>query len=237
MKVSIVTTVFNHERYLREAMHSVIFQNFKDLEYLLWDDGSTDNSAILAYDVFFHHPQVHVIEAPHLGRIGALRAACSLARGEYIGLVDADDILGKDALPACARFLDEHPEAGLVYSDHEIIDAEGRNQGKGLRCLMTYSREAELQFFLTHHFRLMRRSAFEDVGGFNPEYPAALDYEFCLRFSEKYEIARLPETHYYYRHHDNRMSVRDRDIQVGCARRAVLEARARRSAVETKVKA
>ena len=227
-KVSIVLTVHNMERYLAGAVRSVLGSSFTDFELVLFDDGSTDASAALCAAAAECDPRVHFTASKHLGRNAALRAACALATGELLGLVDADDILGPEAISATANFLALHPECGMVYTNYETIDARGFNHGLGSRCRVLYSHYAELRSFLPHHFRLCRRADFEAIDGFSPAYPAAMDFEMCLRFSEHAKIMHLCEVHYYYRLHEERMSVKQRELQKECGRRAIHEALERR---------
>jgi glycosyltransferase involved in cell wall biosynthesis len=216
------------ERFLAGAIKSVLGSSFADFELIIFDDGSTDQSAAICAAAAECDPRVHFTPHAHLGRNAALRAACALATGELIGLVDADDILGPEAIAATVSFLTLHPSTGLVYTNYETIDARGFNHGLGSRCRVPYSTDAELRSFLPHHFRLCRRADFEALGGFSADYPAAMDFEMCLRFSERFEIMHLCEVHYYYRLHEERMSVRQRELQKQCGRRAIHEALERR---------
>lgn len=226
MQVSIVMTVYNAERYLSAAMESVLAQSFDDLELILWDDGSTDGSAEIARG--YTDPRVRFIASQHRGRGRALAEACAWAEGNFLGLVDADDRLEPTAVEECVHYLNHQPRIDMVYTDHRILDEVGRSGALGRRCRIPYSKERLLLDFMTHHFRLLRRSVYEQVGGFDPAFPLAMDYDLCLRLSEVTEIAHLPRALYHYRQHPESLSATRRLEQALWAQRAIQNALDRR---------
>ncbi|HNY28848.1 MAG TPA: glycosyltransferase [Candidatus Sumerlaeota bacterium] len=227
-KVSIVMTVYNAERYLSEAVGSVLAQSFGDLELILWDDGSTDGSADIARDLSETDPRIRFVASEHRGRGRVLAEACARAEGDFLGLVDADDRLEPTAVEECAEYLNHHPEIGMVYTDHQIMNSEGRPGALGRRCRIPYSKERLLLDFMTHHFRLLRRSVYEQIGGFDPTFPLAMDYDLCLRLSEVTEIAHLPRALYHYRQHPESLSATHRLEQALWTQRAIQNALDRR---------
>jgi Helix-turn-helix domain len=151
----------------------------------------------------------------------------------YLGWIDSDDRLTPATLAATVAFLDNEPEVGTVYTDHQIIDAQGNLQGYDYRCKIPYSKDRMLVEFMTFHFRLIRRDCFEQAGGINPEFKAAIDYDFCLRLSEVTQIKHLQIPLYEYRVHPQKMSSQGRYQQVQCAKAAVEQALVRRGLDKT----
>lgn len=137
---SIIITVYNRERYLTAAMESVLAQTESDLELLIWDDGSTDNSLKIAQYYASRDRRVRVVAAEHLGRSSSLQAAHAQANGIYVGWLDSDDRIAPTALEETVSVLNAHPEVGLVYTDHLIIDALDKVKGYGQRCRIPYSK-------------------------------------------------------------------------------------------------
>jgi glycosyltransferase involved in cell wall biosynthesis len=227
-KISIVTTVHNAAPYLREAIQSVLAHSLSDLELILWDDGSTDESVEIGRELAASDARVRFIAAEHKGRAVALAEACKLARGEYLGVVDADDVLEPTALAECVAHLDAHPATGMIYTDHVVMDAEGKARGLGRRCQIPYSKDHLLLDFMTFHFRLMRGSVYEAAGGFDPSYPLAMDYDLCLRLSEITQIDHLARPLYRYRRRRGSLSSTRRLDQVLYAHAAVHAAMDRR---------
>ncbi len=226
--ISIIMTVFNRERYLERAVESVLAQTRRDFELLIWDDGSTDRSVEIARDYAKLDDRVRVTAYEHRGRTPALKAAIAETSGDYLGWVDSNDLLAPTALEETAAVLDAEPDVGLVYTDYVVIDESGRARGYGRRCRIPYSRDRLLLDFMTFHFRLIRRSVFDRVGGIDESFECAEDYDLCLRLSEAAEVRHVKKPLYYYRSHRESVSHRMRVEQIQCARRAIARALERR---------
>jgi glycosyltransferase involved in cell wall biosynthesis len=226
--ISLIMTVYNQERYLAMAIQSILRQTHSDLELLIWDDGSTDRCVEIARSFAQHDQRVRVIAGPHQGQTRSLSAAIKDTTGAYFGWVDSDDFLAPTALEETAAVLDAHPEVGLVYTDYQVIDESNKIKGYGNRCSIPYSKNRLLIDFMIFHFRLMRRSVFEQVGGINEEFERAQDYELCLRLSEATEVAHLKKTLYYYRDHSASVSYTQRIEQIKASEKAINQALQRR---------
>ena len=190
-QVSLIMTIYNRANYLKEALNSIIAQTYSHFELLSLDDGSTDSSRIIAQDYAQQDNRFRVISSTHQGRVKALIQAHQNAKGEYLAWLDSDDILAPTALQETVDILERFPNIGLVYTNYFVIDAASRLLDIGSRCRIPYSKEQLLVNFMTFHFRLIRRSAFEQAGGIDPYFVgvaarrvAAIDYDLCLRLSE-----------------------------------------------------
>jgi glycosyltransferase involved in cell wall biosynthesis len=227
-RVSLICTVYNREKYLAQAIKSVLAQTHGSWELVIWDDGSTDNSARIANSYAAKDSRIHVIRSSHQGRAAALQGAHDAAIGEYVGWIDSDDLLAATAIARTVELLDVTPAAGMVYTNYLVIDEAGKEHGLGKRCKIPYSFEKMLTDFMTFHFRLIRRSCFIAIGGIDQDFHSAEDYDLCLRLSETVEIRHIPEPLYYYRVHPNSISVEDRATQTAWAKEAVDRALIRR---------
>jgi filamentous hemagglutinin family protein len=227
-KISIVMTTHNRDHYLGSAIASVLRQTYPDFELLIWDDGSTDRSVETAQSYAIRDPRIRVVAAPHLGRTQALKAAIAQTTGEYIGWLDDDDLLSATALEATAAALDANPAIGMVYTDYVDINEQGKVLGYGHRCRIPYSPQRLLVDFMTFHFRLIRRTVFEQVGGINSEIELAEDYDLCLRLSEVTQVQHLKQALYYYRQHSNSITQQQLQTVLDCSQRAIAQALERR---------
>jgi glycosyltransferase involved in cell wall biosynthesis len=227
-RISLVVPIYNREPYLDATIASILAQTEANFELILWDDGSTDRSAAIAEDYARQDPRVTLIQAPNQGPAQVLNAAIARSRAPYIGWVDSDDILAPQALAVTASILDHYASVGLVYGRYQEIDRQGRLQSIGSRCLIPYSKNRLLLDFMTFHFRLIRRSVFEQVGGLDASFEPAEDYDLCLRLSEVTDIYQVPEVLYFYRVHGGGVSQQKRLVQIDSARRAVEAALGRR---------
>lgn len=227
-QTSLIMTVFNRERYLSDAIKSVLSQTQHDFELIIWDDGSSDRSVDIARHYVKNDARIRLITAEHQGCTGALKAAHAEATGNYIGWVDSDDLLAPTALAATSTILDTHPTIGMVYTNYLVIDKDNKIKRLGRLCHIPYSKSRLLSYFMTFHFRLFRRSVYDRVGGVDPEYSCNQDYDFCLKISEVTEIFHLKQPLYYYRRHFQSMSGQYRIQQNEYAKKAIARALERR---------
>jgi glycosyltransferase involved in cell wall biosynthesis len=168
---------------------------------IISDDGSIDATLDLAHNFALHDSRIRVLTAEHKGAVHALINGFGAARGEYIGQLDSDDLLEPEAIELTVKALDEHPEWGMVYTNYRDIDEQGQLTRVGWRCSIPYSKEKILTTFMTFHFRLIRKLAYQQVGGFDPNFDINEDYELCMRLSEMTEIGKIDKFLYQYRYH------------------------------------
>jgi glycosyltransferase involved in cell wall biosynthesis len=226
--ISIIMTVYNRERYLASAIKSVLSQTYTDFELLIWDDGSTDGSIEIARKFEMNDLRVRVVAASHQGQTRSLLAAIAETTCPYFGWVDSDDKLGPTALSETVAVMNARPDVGLVYTDYQVINEDNQITGYGSRCQIPYSKERLLVDFMIFHFRLLRRKAYEQVGGLNEQFERAQDYDLCLRLSEVSLIEHLAKPLYYYRQHKDSVSYQCRVEQIIAAGEAINQALVRR---------
>ena len=200
-RVSIVIPVYNREKYLGIAVDSVLRQTYQDWELIISDDGSIDGTLDIARQFALEDDRIRVLTAEHKGEAYTLIAGFEAAQGEFVCQLDSDDLLEPPALELTVKALDEHPDWGMVYTDYRDIDEQGQLGRVGWRCSIPYSSQAILTAFMTFHFRLIRKSIYQQVGGHDPSFDMIEDYELCLRLSEVTEIGKVHEFLYQYRQH------------------------------------
>lgn len=203
-KVSIVIPAYNREQYLGMAVRSVLDQTYSDLELIIVDDGSTDGTLDIAQQFALEDDRVRVLtDSVNRGAAWALKTGFEAARGEYLGQVDSDDILEARAVELTVAVLDDDIGCGLVFTNYVDIDENGKKLRPGWRCSYDYSKEKLLTVFMAFHFRLFRKSVYEQAGGIDIEFDKLEDYELCLRMSEITRFVKIPEFLYLYRNHSN----------------------------------
>ncbi|MFN0152124.1 MAG: glycosyltransferase family 2 protein [bacterium] len=191
-RISVVMTVHNADAYVAASVESVLAQSEPSWELVAVDDGSTDASAaILAH---YADPRVRVVTlARNTGRTPALRHACAKARGEYIAVLDADDIAHPERLAAQREFLDRHSDFALVGSWSEHIDVRGRVIARYKPPVDPEALHDSLGWTnpLVHSSAMFRRACAEEVGGY-PEYLVyAQDRGLLLALARRHRIAML----------------------------------------------
>ncbi len=195
--ISILTPTFNaDEKFLMDAVESVIAQVYENWELVLVDDGSSDTRVRgLLEELGQRDARIQTSFQDHGGISSALNTALAQARGGWIALLDHDDLLEPDALFRAIDLLQNDREADVIYSDEDkIVD------GKLAAPLLKPDWSPE--FFCTHdylgHFVIIRRDLARD--GFRSEFDGAQDYDLLLRVSEKTErIRHIPRVLYHWR--------------------------------------
>lgn len=229
--VSVVMVTCNVDRFLAESIESILAQTFTDFEFIVVDFGSTDKSKSIASGYAKKDSRVRLHQIPNCRLADARNVACSLAQGEYIALMDADDVSVPDRFTWQVDFMERHPEVGFVGGATNWTDATG----KSLRidCLPAEDDEIRSAFLTCCPFCqptvLLRREAFTKVGGYRPVFAQAEDYDLWLRIADHYRCANLKQVVLHYRIHPNQLSLRKRTQQTLCVLAAQVAAASRRS--------
>jgi glycosyltransferase involved in cell wall biosynthesis len=214
-EISVVMSVFNGERYLREAIDSVLQQSFEHFELVVVDDGSTDSTPEILSSIAARDPRVVVRPRKSINLPDALNFGFDVARAQLIARLDADDTAMPNRLEQQRAFFAQHPEVGLLGGQAAFTDQEGREFAVGRYPLSDAEiRKAfETTTPFVHSAVMMRRDAFEAAGRYRPIFTHSEDLDLWLRISERYEVANLDEVVVNYRMHASQESVRKQEDQ------------------------
>ncbi len=211
--------VYNGERYLREALDSLLRQTCPYFELLIIDDGSTDQSAAIIQSCQDERIRL-VHNERNLGLIATLNKGLELARGEFIARMDCDDVSLPHRLERQLAYMERHPDVVLAGSWFDKLQGQRSSLVR-----MPCDHEA-IRFFLIFdnaflHSSIMLRRAWLDATGFrfDPDFPYAEDYELWARISRHGQVANIPEVLVRYRDHDANTSNRFRRPQNATADR------------------
>lgn len=229
--VSVVMSVFNGEAYLPDALESILDQTWSDFEFLIIDDGSTDNAADILCRYASHDSRVRVVRRENTGLTRALNEGISMARGEFVARMDADDIADTRRLEHQVRYLRTHTNCAAVGCGLLLIDSDGD--------VLEHQQVPEThEAILTSLFRgigalphpsaVIRRDKLLAVNGYRESFACAQDLDLWLRLSEIGELANLPEPLLRYRLHCQSVTLQRRELQLACAEQAVRDAYQRR---------
>jgi len=126
-KISVVMPVYNREKYLRDAVNSILNQTFQDFEFIIIDDGSTDQTPQIIDEYKKNDQRIISFQQPqNCGVVNARNKGLEMARGEYLAVMDSDDISLPHRLETQYRFLETHPNIGVVGSNVTAINATGK---------------------------------------------------------------------------------------------------------------
>ena len=204
-RVSVALPVHNCERYVAEAIESILAQTFTDFEFLIVDDGSTDGTLSILNRFAARDSRIRVISRPNTGIVGALNEMLGLARADLVARMDADDVALPVRFERQVRYLDEHPECVMVGSRVTIIDPDGdalTEMGDALSHEQIVTDLLNYKGQMVYHPAVIyRRKAVLDLGGYRPECREAEDLDLFLRLAEVGQIVNLPEPLLKYREH------------------------------------
>ena len=202
--VSVIMNCLNGARYLVQALTSVFAQVYQDFEVIFWDDGSTDSSVAIARSF---GQKVRTYHGPGGLPLGQSRnLAFGQAEGDYLAILDVDDLWHKHKLGQQVSFLEAHPSVGLLGSDCHLMDAEGHStrtlfqriappDGQPYRALLTRSN------YLASPTLMFRRDVVEKVGGCRATYRYAELYDLCVQVAQVSGVAMLETPLASYRIH------------------------------------
>lgn len=202
-KISVIMPVYNGEKYLKEAIESILNQTFKDFEFIIINDGSTDNSdkIINAYD----DSRIKYLFQENKGLPATLNRGIEIATGYYIARMDQDDISHANRLHEEVNFLDQNPDIYLVGTWIDIIDDQSNHlsitkyplTSNYIRRAMTYNNP------FAHGSVMFRKKIVEK---YNDNLKYAEDYDLWSRIAPRYETANIPKILYQWRVNPNGMS-------------------------------
>lgn len=197
--ISLVMPTYNTEpRYLREAIDSVIAQDYPAWELCIADDGSTGTGVRRTIEAYSDPRIKPVFLERNSGISAASNAALEICTGEFVGFLDHDDVLLPDALLRVAQALNAEPEIDVVYTDQDKLTADGHRADPFLK--PDWSPVYALGAMYIGHLLVVRRSLAEAVGGFDSSFDTIQDFEFMLRVSERTNrIHHIPRVLYHWR--------------------------------------
>jgi glycosyltransferase involved in cell wall biosynthesis len=229
-RLSVVMPVRNGARWLAEAIDSVVRQTLSDLELLVIDDGSTDETPQILREWLGRDGRIRLLRQKDLGLVAALNYGLAEARGRFLARLDADDRAAPERLERQIRVLDNDPSIGLLGSWAQRIDEHGRPRGS----LKPKTTPQQLVDILTdanpfiHSTIMFRTEIARGLGGYRIAFEAAEDYDLWLRMSEVTRLANLPEPLVQYRRHGGNVTTRKAIRQAFSVRLAQRAARIRR---------
>ena len=199
--VSVILPAYNCEKYIREAVESVLRQSFENFELILMDEGSTDDTQQILRQ--FTDARIRLITQQNQGLAATLNHGIRLSQGCYIARQDADDIALSERFSRQVSFLESQPNCALVGSWAEIWQGNSRTTRIHLHPADNATLHYELMFDnpFVHSSVMIRKSALEHLGGYSTDAgrQPPEDYELWSRIARKYEVANIPEVLQIYR--------------------------------------
>jgi glycosyltransferase involved in cell wall biosynthesis len=202
--ISVVMPVYNCGSYVAEAVESIMKQTFTDFEFIIIDDGSTDNS----FSIIKKYKDKRIIlrrNNVHSGCYYCRNIGINIARGKYICGMDSDDISEPERFQRQYHFMEENSETGICGSSHRIIPAGFVSR------FITDHEELKVAFlannFCSHPSLIIRKEYLDRYNmRYNEEYYYASDFDFCSRAFRFFKVQNIPDVLYQYRRHPGQIS-------------------------------
>ncbi|WP_031210525.1 MULTISPECIES: glycosyltransferase [unclassified Marinobacter] len=205
--ITIITPTYNRADFILQAVESVMGQTYGNFEFLIVDDGSTDNTVELL-EPYLKDERVRLFQQENQGQSVARNRGIAEARGQFICFLDSDNAWVRTKLEISLKAFEEHPEVDIVYGDFITIDGEGHEHG--VNRMARYSGRITPQLlrdnFVSMNTTMTRKRCFDEMGGFDSADRLAEDYGLWLRFSTRYQFLYVPVVLGYYRVMENQIS-------------------------------
>ena len=208
-KVSIVTPSYNQARFLEKTIQSVLSQDYPNLEYIIVDGGSTDGSVEIIRR--YADRLAWWVSERDKGQTDALNKGFGRATGDILAWINSDDTYNPGAIREAVEYLVAHPEAGMVYGDADLIDAEGAVIGRFPASQTDYRRLRQGYVHIPQQSSFFRAELWRKVGPLDPSFYFAMDYDLWVRLARQAPLHYIPRLWANFRLHSSGKSVASDD--------------------------
>ena len=234
--VSVVMSAYNAERYLAEAVESILAQTFTEFEFLIIDDGSTDSTPAILRSYAERDARIRLVVRENIGLVRTLNELIGMARGEFVARMDADDIALPHRFERQVAYLQDHPEVVVVGSRGDCIDPEGailRQFGtEETHEAIDRAHLAAQGTTMFHPAVMIRSEVLKAIGGYRTEFTLGEDLDLWLRLAEVGRVTNIPEVLLKYRVHASSRGYSHQHRQTAFTNQAIRDACARRGIPE-----
>jgi glycosyltransferase involved in cell wall biosynthesis len=226
--ISVIISVYNGEKTIRETIESVLNQTFTDFELIVIDDGSQDATLEIVSSI--PDPRLKVFSHPNAGQAASNNWGLSLSTGEYIAFLDADDLWTPDKLEVQLKALQDNPQAAVALSWTDHIDESGQFLRQGPHPSVkgdAYGKLLLADFVGSGSNPLIRRQALNEVGDFEVSLAPAADWDLWLRLAARYDFVVVPFPQIFYRQCQNSVTtnvLRMEEVSLKTIERALSQA-------------
>jgi glycosyltransferase involved in cell wall biosynthesis len=230
--ISVLMPVYNSERFLHQAVESILSQTVGDFEFICVDDGSTDGSAEILKQYAGRDSRIRVLTRANGGVTNALNAGLVVARGEYVARMDADDVAEPSRFAHQLEYMKNHPECAVVGCWVILMDATGAERARSRLAVTHEQISARLwdgdSSAMPHYGSFIRRDVLTQVDNYREQFRSAQDLDLFLRILEIGRLANVPYFLMHYREHEGSVGARRGQEQARNAREILRQAYERR---------
>jgi glycosyltransferase involved in cell wall biosynthesis len=203
MQISVITPVFNGERFIESCIRSVIDQNCPDVEHLIIDGCSTDRTLEIVKQYSETYPHIRWVSEKDKGQSDAMNKGIRMARGDLMGFLNADDFYEPSALTTALKIFQTLPEPSILIGNCNVIDEHGKLLWLNRPDTMYYQLLQVWRFKMPNNpsAYFYHRSLHEKIGEFEVEEHYAMDYDFLLRAFRAARVVYVDETFGNFRYY------------------------------------
>lgn len=211
-RVTVIIPAYNRSRYIQQTLDSVFIQDYLNIELIAIDDGSNDGTyeILKKYQSNGQLTLLHHDNRANKGQSASINLGLEKSSGEFICILDSDDLFAKEKISKQVSYLLRNPSVGLVYGNGKAIDEDNNELYTlhGADHIETNDPNALLLdcYFCLPVNALVRADVYKQVGRFNESFRAAQDHDMQVRMAEIAEFAYIPDCLFYYRKHDDSIS-------------------------------
>jgi glycosyltransferase involved in cell wall biosynthesis len=198
--VSVIVPSFNQGRFIGETIASTLAQDYRPIEVLVLDGGSTDET-LRVLERFAGAPELRVWSEPDNGVADAVNSGLRRAGGEILAIQSSDDTYVPGAIAAAVEALRAHPDAGMVFGDVEHIDDRSRVTGRDLLAPFSLAEYLGRLTYIPQPSAFFRAAAARSVGGWRAEIGYVADADYWIRIALRYPVVKIDRTLARYRYH------------------------------------
>jgi glycosyltransferase involved in cell wall biosynthesis len=197
--VSIITPSFNQAPYIEETIKSVLTQDYPRVEYIIVDGGSTDGTV----DIIKKHENKIAwwVSEKDKGQTDAINKGFARATGDILAWINSDDTYEPGAISAAIKYLQEHPDVGMIYGDCNFINETGKVIGRFNSVQTSHRLIRQGYVHIPQQTMFFRADLWKQVGPLDPSFYFAMDYDLWTRISARSEIKYVPQTWANFRLH------------------------------------
>jgi glycosyltransferase involved in cell wall biosynthesis len=197
--VSIITPSYNHARYIDATMQSVLTQDYPRIEYIVVDGGSNDGTVDIIKR--YENKLAWWVSEKDKGQTDAINKGFARATGSILAWLNSDDTYEPGAVSAAVKYLQEHPEVGMVYGDCNFINESGKVIGRFNSAQTDHRLLRQGYVHIPQQTMFFRAELWKQVGPLDPSFYFAMDYDLWTRIAARSEIKYVPQTWANFRLH------------------------------------
>jgi len=204
--VSVIIPSFNQGKFIAETLESVLSQDYRPLEVIVMDGGSTDGTTGVL-DAYRNRPEMRIRSEPDKGVVDAVNKGLAQARGTILAIQSSDDAYLPGAISAAVEVMRGHPEAGLVFGDIEFMDEHSRVTGSDVQGAFDLAEYLGRLSYIPQPAVFFRAEAAREIGGWRAEVSYAADADYWMRIALRYRVLKMDRLLARYRYHSSQRDV------------------------------